>query len=664
MPDSGSTLDKLNIVIEGSAKDAQDSVDKLIASLKSLKSAAAGVDGASAQAQHGIRNVGAASNEANKEIEGTVVVEGRVAAAASNAAKSYKEEASAVGKSARAAGESAKSHKELNRQTGKLGNIVSSIKRIAFYRLIRSAIREVTQAVSEGTQIFIEWDRTYNNGMAGAAKTADELSAKWRDVKKSIGAAAMPIVQSLQPLLMGLMDTTIKFFEYIQQVVRALRGETHWYHAVYKEAAKTTGQARELQRVLFGFDELNVLPSQTASGVSSEVGAWEYELEELPDTMELVKKGAIGLGAVLGGAGLLGIIKKLIGGVKDKNKNLGEESSQLQADAASAAELVTKLGLAGGAVTLLAKIIKENPFNIGFNVPQLDFSNQQQAIQTMQAWLAENGLEVGIKLKGDPQNAYNTGLGMAAAAQVGAARGLFVNLAPDVSGFSSVLSSLMADAQRNLNNNPLVVRMQVSGETTPASGLGRFNAFSWNAASSALAAQQSKQQSNPYEGMSATDLTNYAESTGLKLTAEDKKALAYTVAGIAGAAGLPALVGAYGAAGAGGLAASLATIFGFASGGMPPMGSLFMAGEAGPEVVSRLNNNRSQVMNTTQMEGAIASGNTGVVSAVYAMANMVVRAIAEKDLSVNLDGQKVSESTTKHQNNAARRYGRPQIIGG
>jgi len=664
MPDSGSTLDKLNIVIEGSAKDAQDSVDKLIASLKSLKSAAAGVDGASAQAQHGIRNVGAASNEANKEIEGTVVVEGRVAAAASNAAKSYKEEASAVGKSARVAGESAKSHKELNRQTGKLGNIVSSIKRIAFYRLIRSAIREVTQAVSEGAQIFIEWDRTYNNGMAGAARTADELSAKWRDVKKSIGAAAMPIVQSLQPLLMGLMDTTIKFFEYIQQVVRALRGETHWYHAVYKEAAKTTGQARELQRVLFGFDELNVLPSQTASGVSSEVGAWEYELEELPDTMELVKKGAIGLGAVLGGAGLLGIIKKLIGGVKDKNKNLGEESSQLQADAASAAELVTKLGLAGGAVTLLAKIIKENPFNIGFNVPQLDFSNQQQAIQTMQAWLAENGLEVEIKLKGDPQNAYNTGLGMAAAAQVGAARGLFVNLAPDVSGFSSVLSSLMADAQRNLNNNPLVVRMQVSGETTPASGLGRFNAFSWNAASSALAAQQSKQQSNPYEGMSATDLTNYAESTGLKLTAEDKKALAYTVAGIAGAAGLPALVGAYGAAGAGGLAASLATIFGFASGGMPPMGSLFMAGEAGPEVVSRLNNNRSQVMNTTQMEGAIASGNTGVVSAVYAMANMVVRAIAEKDLSVNLDGQKVSESTTKHQNNAARRYGRPQIIGG
>lgn len=664
MPDSGSTLDKLNIVIEGSAKDAQDSVDKLIASLKSLKSAAAGVDGASAQAQHGIRNVGAASNEANKEIEGTVVVEGRVAAAASNAARSYKEEASAVGRSARAARESAKSHKELNRQTSKLGNIVSSIKRIAFYRLIRSAIREVTQAVSEGAQIFIEWDRTYNNGMAGAARTADELSAKWRDVKKSIGAAAMPIVQSLQPLLMGLMDTTIKFFEYIQQVVRALRGETHWYHAVYKEAAKTTGQARELQRVLFGFDELNVLPSQTASGVSSEVGAWEYELEELPDTMELVKKGAIGLGAVLGGAGLLGIIKKLIGGVKDKNKNLGEESSQLQADAASAAELVTKLGLAGGAVTLLAKIIKENPFNIGFNVPQLDFSNQQQAIQTMQAWLAENGLEVEIKLKGDPQNAYNTGLGMAAAAQVGAARGLFVNLAPDVSGFSSVLSSLMADAQRNLNNNPLVVRMQVSGETTPASGLGRFNAFSWNAASSALAAQQSKQQSNPYEGMSATDLTNYAESTGLKLTAEDKKALAYTVAGIAGAAGLPALVGAYGAAGAGGLAASLATIFGFASGGMPPMGSLFMAGEAGPEVVSRLNNNRSQVMNTTQMEGAIASGNTGVVSAVYAMANMVVRAIVEKDLSVNLDGQKVSESTTKHQNNAARRYGRPQIIGG
>lgn len=103
------------------------------------------------------------------------------------------------------------------------------------------------------------------------------------------------------------------------------------------------------------------------------------------------------------------------------------------------------------------------------------------------------------------------------------------------------------------------------------------------------------------------------------------------------------------------------TTAGFASGGMPEMGSLFVAGEAGAEIVSNLGNGRTGVTNVEQMEAAVANGNINVVNAVYAMANMIVRAIDDKDTDVTLDGESLADKMYRYNQNAQRRHGASMV---
>ena len=99
----------------------------------------------------------------------------------------------------------------------------------------------------------------------------------------------------------------------------------------------------------------------------------------------------------------------------------------------------------------------------------------------------------------------------------------------------------------------------------------------------------------------------------------------------------------------------ISPVFGKAEGGLVPnVGTLFYAGEAGAEVVTNLGHSTG-VMNVSQMQEAVANGNSEVVNAVYAMANLITGAINSKNFDVYMDASKVGRSVTKYQNNQARR---------
>lgn len=98
----------------------------------------------------------------------------------------------------------------------------------------------------------------------------------------------------------------------------------------------------------------------------------------------------------------------------------------------------------------------------------------------------------------------------------------------------------------------------------------------------------------------------------------------------------------------------------YATGGFPEAGQMFIAREAGPELVGQIGR-RTAVANNDQIVEGIAGGvrnaNSDVVNALYAAASQIVRAVNDKDTNVVLDGQKVSEAVTKNQNRANRMYG-------
>lgn len=105
----------------------------------------------------------------------------------------------------------------------------------------------------------------------------------------------------------------------------------------------------------------------------------------------------------------------------------------------------------------------------------------------------------------------------------------------------------------------------------------------------------------------------------------------------------------------------------YASGGLHDlsMGSLFVAGEAGAEIVTNMGSGKTGVTNVEQMEAAVANGNMNVVNAVYAMANMIVQAVNEIDPDITLDGQSLAQQMYPYTTAYANRRGSGLVtIGG
>ena len=104
----------------------------------------------------------------------------------------------------------------------------------------------------------------------------------------------------------------------------------------------------------------------------------------------------------------------------------------------------------------------------------------------------------------------------------------------------------------------------------------------------------------------------------------------------------------------------------YASGGSIPnaSGTLFVAGEAGPEIVANMGSSTG-VMNVDQMEAAVANGNVGVINAVYGMANMIVKAVESIDPDITLDGESLADKMYRYNQQAANRHGAAMVtVGG
>ena len=100
----------------------------------------------------------------------------------------------------------------------------------------------------------------------------------------------------------------------------------------------------------------------------------------------------------------------------------------------------------------------------------------------------------------------------------------------------------------------------------------------------------------------------------------------------------------------------------YADGGFPDQGQMFVAREAGPEMVGNIGR-RAAVVNNDQIVESIAIGVSDANSEQNALLreqNSLLRALLEKDSGVYLDGRSLSESVNKYK----REQGRELIVGG
>ena len=100
------------------------------------------------------------------------------------------------------------------------------------------------------------------------------------------------------------------------------------------------------------------------------------------------------------------------------------------------------------------------------------------------------------------------------------------------------------------------------------------------------------------------------------------------------------------------------SISGYASGGFPRTGEMFIAREEGPELVGQIGN-RTAVANNDQIIDGIASANQGVINAVMAIGAMITKAVNDKDTATYLDGRQVSKGLYKYNKQTTREKGNP-----
>lgn len=159
-------------------------------------------------------------------------------------------------------GDSAKSTKK------PLNTLIESLKRIAFYRMIRGAIKAVTQAFKEGLENAYQ----FSKGVGGdLAKSLDSISTKGLTMKNQLGAAFGGLLQALAPIILQIISLITRLASALSMIAAAFTGGTYLkakdaWTAWGDAAAGAGGAAKKALEYLAPFDELNVLPDQSSGG--------------------------------------------------------------------------------------------------------------------------------------------------------------------------------------------------------------------------------------------------------------------------------------------------------------------------------------------------------------------------------------------------------------
>ena len=537
--------------------------------------------------------------------------------------------------------------------SGWLGKLANAFARIARLRAFRYIIRKVVEYLHEGAQMFIEWDRAANGGMAGAAGASDRLKEALAGLKGQLGAFVGGLLTQLEPALNWLISALTQVVDTIQMISRALQGHGTYYKYVAGSMKETTGAAKALKDVLFGFDELNVLPSPSGGGGSSSGITGGYELTESDSWIEQIRREIEGMyedkplmktilfGALTAKKVLSWIGENVSAPIMNwfKTKAFPWVSNAINDIWGAIAtffmqtvpnwwrqhitdpitRFLTKV--IGNIRTFIDNVIMAigevvyfitHPFTDSWAdmcariksqwktfTLETETTSEQMKTEVVKDFneMSQEGGNSGLKL----QKEWNTNVAKMENGTLETKKNItqtFNDLVTDVQGELVTLEEKWRppklELKLGLNTNGLAAKIAADYETIQRTLNKTPIVFNVTTAS----------------GVS----DSYVNDSKNKLRYMDL----------------------------------------YASGGSPDIGTLFWAGEAGAEVVANTSHGTG-VMNVSQMQEAVANGNIEVVNAVYAMANMIAGAVNNKDFDVYMDTAKVGQSISRWQTNQARR---------
>lgn len=266
-----------NLVLEitGSASAAENAVDSLIGKLQSLSSTLDGISSKVRSAFGGFNNINVSGldgvGDKINELENRLsAIEGK------NIAPKMDQTADAIKNVGKSASTSA----------GFLGKLGKSIGRIAFYRLLRTALKEVAAAFKEGLNNAYAFSKLHGGPLATAM---DKIRSSATTMKNQLGAAFGGLITAIAPVITFLTSILTRFATFLTQIFALLGGQkmykvaTDGFNSIEESASGAGGAVKGL---LAPWDELNVIGQEKGGGGGSSAldnAAGMFEYAEMPE---------------------------------------------------------------------------------------------------------------------------------------------------------------------------------------------------------------------------------------------------------------------------------------------------------------------------------------------------------------------------------------------
>lgn len=277
-------IENLSIVLSANAQAAIAEIDKLASALGKFSTASRNAGGASNGAAQEIKDAGTATAQAGKQT-GEAAEKAETAAnkfaGIGAALKGFGGRISSIAKGIGIAGKAftaipgyfgGKFVDSIKSAIAGISHFFGMVKRVAMMRMIRAALRFITQGIQQGLQNLYAWSNAVNGEFARSMNT---LSTASQYAGNSIAAMASPLINALAPAIDFVVDKLVDMFNLFNQIFARLSGQTS-YTAAKKVASQwqdasesASGSARraadEIKRTILGFDEINKLNDANAS---------------------------------------------------------------------------------------------------------------------------------------------------------------------------------------------------------------------------------------------------------------------------------------------------------------------------------------------------------------------------------------------------------------
>ena len=172
---------------------------------------------------------------------------------------------------------------KLRAATGATNGFFRAIGRIALYRAIRSAIKAVTEAFSEGLKNAYYFSQQ-NEGFSRLAVTMDRIKSITSQMVNQLGAMWGEIQQFILPAVEWLVEKVRSIAETLTELFAALNGEDRYLRAKYEELKwdDAVDSLKEYKHQLLGLDELNNLSKQKDNSKPDAVKAAKDAYDIMP----------------------------------------------------------------------------------------------------------------------------------------------------------------------------------------------------------------------------------------------------------------------------------------------------------------------------------------------------------------------------------------------